>query len=125
MFGSAFTFIPTNSFSRKDLNYEEGEFLNIHYGDIHTEFNKIFDCEKERVPFVNKEIRISSKMYDRVCNEGDLIFVDAAEDYEGVGKMIEVVNTNNQKILSGSHTLHARPVSKLFSKFYLELLQFQ
>jgi hypothetical protein len=29
-----FTFLPNNTLSRAELNYEKGLYLNIHYGDI-------------------------------------------------------------------------------------------
>src|SRR5690606_12129318 len=42
-------------------------------------------------------------------NEGDLLIADASEDYNDIGKTIEVVNLNNEKVISGLHTFHARP----------------
>ena len=48
----------TNSFSRENLNYEVGTVKNIHYGDIHTKFETLFDITQEKVPFINNEIFI-------------------------------------------------------------------
>src|SRR5690606_3557426 len=42
--------------------------------------------------------------------EGDLLIADASEDYNDIGKTIEVVNLNNEKVISGLHTFHASPV---------------
>ena len=104
-----YSFYSTNSFSRDNLNYESGAIKNIHYGDIHTKFSTLFDIEKEIVPFVNDDIKISNIKDENYLNEGDLLIADASEDYNDIGKTIEVVNLNNEKVISGLHTFHARP----------------
>lgn len=107
-------FITTNSFSRDDLNYLNGEVKNIHYGDIHTKFSTLFDITKENVPFINESISLNKFKNENYCKEGDVIFADASEDLKDVGKSIELVNLNNEKLLSGLHTLLARQLkSKL------------
>ncbi len=104
----------TNSFSRENLNYENGEVKNIHYGDIHTKFQTLFDLEKEIIPFINSEIPIQRIVDDFYCKIGDLVFADASEDLNDVGKSIEIVNLNNQKLLSGLHTILVRPQANTF-----------
>ncbi|MEO6304711.1 MAG: N-6 DNA methylase, partial [Bacteroidia bacterium] len=108
-FGSVYTFRTTNSFSRENLNYDSGIIKNIHYGDIHTKFNTLFDIQKEKVPFINSEMNISRIDQGNYCKEGDLILADASEDYADVGKCIELMNLNSEKILPGLHTILARP----------------
>lgn len=120
--GDVFNFKVTNSFSREHLNYEEGKIKNIHYGDIHTKFQTLFDITKENVPFFNSNISIDRISEDFYCKEGDLIFADASEDLNDVGKSIEIVNLNNEKLLSGLHTLLARPNKNMFSKGFLGFL---
>ncbi|NOT49630.1 MAG: restriction endonuclease subunit S [Acidobacteria bacterium] len=107
--GEVFTFRSTNSFSRDNLNYVDGEVKNIHYGDIHTKFKTLFDITEERVPFINTEISVERIDVDNYCKKGDLIIADASEDYADVGKSIEIVNPNDEKVLAGLHTIHARP----------------
>jgi type I restriction enzyme, S subunit len=107
--GEIYSFKVTNSFSRDNLNYEEGTVKNIHYGDIHTKFQTLFDITKETVPFINSEISIDRISEDNYCKEGDLILADASEDLNDVGKSIEIFNLNNEKILAGLHTILARP----------------
>ncbi len=99
----------TNSFSRNDLNYENGEAKNIHYGDIHTKFQSHFKIENEIVPFVNTGINLEKINEEHYCKEGDILFADASEDLNDVGKSIEIVSLKNQKVLSGLHTILARP----------------
>lgn len=103
-----FSFKNTNSYSRNHLNYENGTVKNIHYGDIHTKFNLLFDVTNEEVPFINSDINVEKIAEDNYIQNGDLVFADASEDYADIGKSIEVINTNNEKILAGLHTFLAR-----------------
>lgn len=112
--GEVYTFISTNSFSRDNLNYEIGEIKNLHYGDIHTKFKSHFNVIKELVPYVNSEFASKIKTINFCC-AGDLVIADASEDYADVGKTIEVINVNSEKIVSGLHTIHARPGKNMLS----------
>ncbi|MFH7038320.1 restriction endonuclease subunit S [Flavobacterium plurextorum] len=114
--GEVAEFKVTNSFSRDNLNYDNGTVKNIHYGDIHTKFQTLFDITKETVPYINKEIVLHKISEDFYCKEGDIIFADASEDLNDVGKSIEIINLNDEKILSGLHTLLARPKANCFQK---------
>ncbi len=109
--GNVYSFITTNSFSRDDLNYINGEVKNIHYGDIHTKFSTLFDITKENVPFINESIPLDKFKQENYCKERDMIFADASEDLKDVGKSIELVNLNNEKLLSGLHTILARQIN--------------
>jgi type I restriction enzyme S subunit len=120
--GEIIDFYVTNSFSRENLNYETGTVKNIHYGDIHTKFQTLFDISKERVPFINDSLSIGRISEDNYCKEGDIILADASEDLNDVGKSIEIVNLNNEKLLSGLHTILARPKQKNFYKGFLGYL---
>lgn len=107
-FGQLYSFKVTNSFSREKLNYDFGFVKNIHYGDIHKKFSTLFDINHEVVPFINPAESIEKIKDDNYCIEGDIIFADASEDLDGIGKNIELVELNNEKLLSGLHTLLAR-----------------
>lgn len=107
--GEVAEFKVTNSFSRENLNYENGSVKNIHYGDIHTKFQTLFDISKERVPYINEEISINRISEDFYCKDGDIVFADASEDLNDIGKSIEILNIANQKLLAGLHTLLGRP----------------
>ena len=110
--GEVYSFLVTNSFSREFLNYENGSVKNIHYGDIHTKFSTLFDIDKENVPFINPDVSIERIREECYCLEGDIIFADASEDLNDVGKSIEIVNLNGERLLSGLHTLMARQIDK-------------
>ena len=108
-FGDIYSFRNTNSFSRENLNYEKGDVKNIHYGDIHTKFNTLFDITKEDLPYINEDLPVYKISAENYCKAGDLVFADASEDLTDVGKSIELVNLNNERVLSGLHTILARP----------------
>ncbi|RGJ98874.1 restriction endonuclease subunit S [Megamonas funiformis] len=104
-FYMCFNFLSNNTFSRNNLNFIKGSIKNIHYGDILTKFSNIINIKKEKLPFINEGIIIRNT--ETFVNNGDIIFADTAEDYT-VGKAIEVVGIENQKVVSGLHTIHCR-----------------
>lgn len=108
-FKEIYSFRSTNSFSRDKLNYERGIIKNIHYGDIHSKFNSLFDVKKEHVPFINEEISIDRISVENYLKVKDLIIADASEDYDDIGKCIEIINLSDEKVLAGLHTFVARP----------------
>jgi type I restriction enzyme, S subunit len=100
-----YSFMRNNSLSRDRLNYESGAVKNIHYGDIHAKFPALFDITKEHVPYINNSDELPDGDY---CVEGDLIFADASEDTKDIGKCIEIIRLNGERLLSGQHTILAR-----------------
>lgn len=100
-------FINTNLLSRSKLNFEKRSLKNIHYGDIHTKFPTLVDCSVEKIPYICPNIDISKFKDEQYCKNGDLIIADASEDYENIGKAVELINVN-EKIVSGLHTILAR-----------------
>ena len=121
-FSESFVFHNTNSYSRA-LLAEVGEVMNIHYGDIHTKFSMLFDVSKEIVPFLNDQIDSTKIAENQFLKEGDLVIADASEDYKDIGKAIEVVHLNNQKVVAGLHTYIARPVQPFALGFCGYLMQ--
>jgi len=116
---NVFEFIRTNSLSRSKLNYDvkENSIYNIHYGDIHATFTKpILDLEEEnRIPVINNDVDISKFSF---LNEGDLIIADASEDYDGVGKAIELKNVKQKNLVAGLHTFALRDITNKTSLGY-------
>ena len=113
LFDSAFKIIGNNTLSRKELNSSDGMIQNIHYGDILIKFNEILDCKKEKIPFINSEVKIKKTVF---LKDGDIIFADTAEDYT-VGKMIEVINVGDRKVVAGLHTIPCTPLKKYGKKW--------
>ena len=108
-----FQYFSTNSLPREQLS-ESGILKNLHYGDIHRKYNSIVNENKEITSYV-KDIKYVNK-YELLKNN-DLIFADASEDYEGIGKSVEVVNVNNNTV-SGLHTILARDNSNVFAPMF-------
>lgn len=107
--------IPHNSLSRDKLNYKKGSVLNIHYGDILVEFDSVVDVCSENIPYITNGT--FSEYKHMLLSDGYIIFADTAED-RTVGKAIEIFNANNKNIVSGLHTISAKPL-KSFAKYYL------
>ena len=108
-FGNAFEFLSTASYSRSVLN-EKSETGYVHYGDIHTKWTNFLDFRKDNLPSIDSS---KAKAYP-FLKEGDLIMADASEDYEGVGKSVEVKNLGPRKAISGLHTLLLRDKNGIF-----------
>jgi type I restriction enzyme S subunit len=121
-FGKTYSFHNTNSLSRVQLNYDNGVIKNIHYGDIHTKFKSNFNIKQELVPYINSDIDIKIPE-ESFCKEGDLVIADASEDYKDIGKAIEIINTDGQKLTAGLHTYIARPIIEMAIGFGGYLMQ--
>ncbi len=113
-FDEIYSFVPTNSLSRGMLNSFSGSIKNIHYGDIHTKFKTHFYIRKEQVPYINEDVPYKIRELE-YCFERDLVIADASEDYKDIGKTIEIMNLNNEKLVAGLHTYIARDVNNKMS----------
>lgn len=103
-FEEVFDFYSTATNSRADLS-DDGEAYYIHYGDIHMRFHSHLNLATQK----------PSKIDLKKCNNAtlikncDWIMADASEDYDGVGKSIEVLGVaENEKVVSGLHTFLMR-----------------
>ena len=105
--GDYFDFLQNNTLSRADLNLESGSARNIHYGDILIKFGDCLGLGSDKLPFVDDE-SILSKYVNSTLRVGDVIFADTAED-ESAGKCVELVKLPNEPVISGLHTIPARP----------------
>ncbi|MBK5144256.1 restriction endonuclease subunit S [Budviciaceae bacterium BWR-B9] len=119
-FRTVYSLLGTNSLSRNELNYENGIIKNIHYGDIHTKFNCRFDINKELVPYISDHIKIAE---DNFCRKGDLVIADASEDYNDIGKCIEIMNVGQRQMVAGLHTFLARPSTHMAPGFGCYMMQ--
>ena len=116
-FYDTFKFLSTNSYSRNDMNTINGTIKNIHYGDILTKFNHIIDTEKDILPYLNDNI-IVKNLLNYTIQSGDIVIADTAEDYT-TGKTCEIINSNNQLIVAGLHTMLCRPKQNIFTVGFL------
>ena len=77
----------------------------MHYGLIHKGVPTMVDVACDSLPYIKEESMLKSFT---LFKEGDVAFADASEDTNDVAKAIEVVNCDNQQIVSGLHTIHGR-----------------
>ena len=110
-FSDTFRVLNNNTYSRAELNYDSGQFKNIHYGDVLILFPEVLDCTREDVPYINDGLRISSSA--QLLQDGDVVMADTAED-ETVGKVTEVTNTSDKPVMAGLHTIPFRVKSGKF-----------
>lgn len=106
-FSELYRFKRTNTLSRDKLNYETGMIRNIHYGDIHTKFKPLFRIGGEDVPYVNPDAPANGFDSGAFCEEGDIVLADASEDLDDVGKAIEIVSLDGERVVAGTHTILA------------------
>ena len=113
-----FDFLTTATYSRSQLS-ENDTIKYVHYGDIHTKCVHFLDCDKIDLPSIKNELL---KNYP-LLKDGDLIVVDASEDYEGVGKSVEVKNLKNKKAISGLHTFLLRDKKEVITNGFKGYIQ--
>ncbi len=119
-FDESFSFLPNNTLSRAELNYEKGSTKNIHYGDVLIKFGERLDVKKEELPFITDET-IANKFHKSKLQNGDVVIADTAED-ETVGKCTEIVGMTDETVVSGLHTIPIRPqvpFAESFLGYYL------
>jgi type I restriction enzyme S subunit len=114
--GKVFIGLQNNTLSRAELNTENGDVLNVHYGDILVKFGEIISIKKEELPAITNP-SILEKYKSSMLQNGDIIIADTAED-STVGKCSEIVDCGDKKVLSGLHTIPLRPKEK-FGRGYL------
>lgn len=115
-FSDTFRILNNNTYSRAELNYDSGQFRNIHYGDVLILFPEVLDCTREDVPYINDGVRISSSA--QPLQDGDVVMADTAED-ETVGKVTEVTNTSDKPVMAGLHTIPCRVKAGEFASKWL------
>lgn len=102
--------IPNNTLSRAELSYDEGNVLNIHYGDVLIKYGSVLDVQKNAIPRIPQKDRDDFK--GALLQDGDVIIADTAED-ETTGKACEIGNLQGAAIVSGLHTMVCRPRNQM------------
>jgi len=129
-FGDLFSFEGGLSVSRENLQMDEG-ICYLHYGDIHKSRKNYIDAKEEASDLPKLLINYNKLNKNWLLNDGDIVFVDASEDYEGTGKYVVIKNRENIPFIAGLHTIIARPRKDLIDNefkrfcFCSELVQRQ
>lgn len=105
-----FQIVPTATYSRIE-EVRGGKLLYIHYGDIHTKYDFHLSLKNPSIPTLD----ISKKKNYQLLELGDLIVADASEDYDGVGKAVEVTELAKEEAIAGLHTILLKEKGTNFS----------
>ena len=117
--GEVCTFLKTAAFPRNKTEDYDGGIGYIHYGDIHKLNKPYFDFSKEQLKQVVKSLDTSKFDF---LQDGDIVIVDASEDYTGVGANFEIKSIGDKKVIAGLHTFALRPDPQYILRGFLTYL---
>ncbi|MFY3531610.1 restriction endonuclease subunit S [Achromobacter denitrificans] len=117
--GDHLTFLKNGVNSRAELSYSE-DVRYLHYGDIHGSSRVELNPANVEMPCLP---RAKASRLDRLQN-GDLIFADASEDMDGVGKSVEIQNATGIELVSGLHTIAIRFDKSVLADGFKAYIQF-
>jgi len=115
--GDHVKFLRNGVNSRAELTLDD-PVKYLHYGDIHGCAATMLD--PVALPSLPSD---KAKTLDRLC-DGDLVFADASEDLEGVGKSVEICGVTGMELVSGLHTIAARFDKNIIADGFKAYLQF-
>lgn len=120
--GEIFNFEGGYTASRDQLG--DSGIAYLHYGDIHTSSKTTINLNDEIDMIPKLEIDISNIPTKNMIEDGDVIFADASEDYDGIGKSMTVFNPKNMPFINGLHTIIAKKknggLDNHFSRYFLQ-----
>lgn len=102
-FNGFFKFFKGLGITKADL-VDEGVSV-ISYGQVHSKLNTGTEINDSLIRFVDEKYLETSQ--NSLVKQGDFIFADTSEDFEGVGNCVFV--NRDTTIFAGYHTLVARP----------------
>jgi type I restriction enzyme S subunit len=115
--GEHVSFLKNGVHSRAELT-TNGLIKNLHYGDIHACGGVTLDPSSMPSLESNRAHALGRLM------DGDLVFVDASEDIDGVGKSVEIVGAAGVPFVAGLHTIAARFDPAVLAHGFKAYLQF-
>jgi len=101
--GNHLIFLKHGSHSRAEL-IPTGSVKYLHYGDIHGSAGLMLDPSATAMPCLPASKAVG---LDRLT-DGDVVFADASEDLNGVGKSVELQHVGETEVVSGMHTIAVR-----------------
>ena len=120
-FNQIFNFEGGFTASRNDLGNKGIAYL--HYGDIHKSNKNFIDVKKELADIPKINLEFDNVPKKNLLKDGYIVFADASEDYEGIGKSITIFNPEEIPFINGLHTIVGIPkngiLNKNYSRFFL------
>jgi type I restriction enzyme, S subunit len=117
--GDHVTYLKTVPLSRAQLD-TDSPLRYLHYGDIHTSRRVKLDAAETAMP----RAPIALARRAGRLQPGDLVFADASEDADGVGKSIEVISVPQEGVIPGLHTIAARFDKSVLADGFKAYLQY-
>ena len=117
--GDHLKFLRHGTNPRSDLT-TGGAVRYLHYGDIHKSADPYLDPDVGPMPTLTIEQAVRLDPLD----DGDLVFVDASEDIEGVGKSVELKGLRGRHVVAGLHTIAVRFNKSVLADGFKAYLQF-
>ncbi|MDR1230843.1 MAG: restriction endonuclease subunit S [Spirochaetaceae bacterium] len=110
-----FTILSSLPLSRSELT--EMGHCYLHYGDIHKMQRFCVDvCSY----FDKPRAKVADPKNDVLLLDGDIVCVNASEDYDGVCKYVTIKNNDNIPFISGLHTIHLRSTNTKIDNAFKE-----
>jgi type I restriction enzyme, S subunit len=119
LLGDYVGYVKTVPLSRAQLDWGSPARY-LHYGDIHTRTSIRLDAAHEVLPRANSSLLGNAGRLE----VGDLVFADASEDPEGVGKSVEITAVPQGGVVPGLHTIAARFDKTVLADGFKAYLQF-
>lgn len=117
--GDHVKYVKTVALSRAELDLDSPTRY-LHYGDIHTRTQITLDAAREPMPRASSDLlRTAGHL-----QQGDLVFADASEDPDGVGKSVEITAVPAEGVVPGLHTIAARFDKDILADGFKAYLQF-
>lgn len=80
----------------------------LHYGDIHLSSKTFIDLDLEHSQMPRLEVDLRRVSPTALLQNGDVVFVDASEDDQGISKHVVIHCQVARPLISGLHTIVAR-----------------
>lgn len=111
--GDVFDFLKSYTNSRESLN-DHDDISYIHYGEIHKKYKFYLDFQVASLPKIHQS-KLGGE--PEFIKNGDLVVVDASEDYIDIAKSVEIKNLEH-KAVAGLHTFLLRDKGDYFVDGY-------
>lgn len=115
--GNHLEFLKNGVNSRAELTTDD-PVKYLHYGDVHGS-SSVFLC-----PLGLPSLPLNKAQGLTRLRDGDLVFADASEDLEGVGKSVEIFDAINTEIVAGLHTVAIRFDKSILADGFKAYMQF-
>lgn len=119
LLGDHVAYVKTVALSRAQLD-TDSPLRYLHYGDIHTRTEVRLAAAEEPMP---RALAVLAGSGGRL-QVGDVVFADASEDPEGVGKSVEITSVPTEGVVPGLHTIAARFDKSVLADGFKAYLQF-